>query len=188
MLAKSFDRPIFTVEEYFTIERNAVIRHEFYNGEIFAMAGGSIKHNRIKDDCCAAFNSILSPAGCESFTSDQRTETLRDEKYCYPDVVMVCGPIEISERWPDTIINPFCVVEVLSESTENFDRGKKLDSYKKIPSLSHCILVSQEKVLVEHHIKYDLSWMPTIYKHLSDNIIIKGKEIPLKHLYKRINF
>jgi Uma2 family endonuclease len=187
-VAESFDRPTFTVERYFEIDQESGRRHEFYEGEIFCMAGGSLNHNRIKDDCGAALNALFGKDECESFTSDQRMETLRNEKYCYPDVILVCGRIEMSERWQDTIMNPFAVVEVLSRSTEKFDRGKKLSSYKGVAGLRHVILVSQKEVLVEHNKLYGRIWRTTTYTSLDDCIVIEGKQMPLSVLYRRVEF
>ena len=135
-----------TDDEYLAWERDQPTKHEFFQGEVFAMAGGSPRHNRLCSSVNAALvNALRAP--CNVFTSDQRLR-VEDRRYVYADVVVVCSPLVIEHD--DVIANPTIVVEVLSQSTEQYDRGVKWDSYQTRESLTDYILVSQNRARIEH--------------------------------------
>jgi len=137
-----------TADEYLAWERRQPTRHEYFDGEVFAMAGGSMRHNAL----CVRMSTTLSTArehsGCVTFSSDQRIG-LRRHKYVYADVSLVCGAIEREEGAADVLVNPGVVVEVLSASTEQYDRGEKWEGYRRIASLTDYLLVSQAKPQIE---------------------------------------
>jgi len=135
----------YTYEEYLAYERDSVLKHEFEAGEILAMAGGSPRHSALASRISAAIENTR-PAGCTAFQSDMRIRILATGRATYPDVSMVCGPIDLdgADRSGTTIINPTLIVEVLSPSTEEVDRGSKWRDYQLIPSLQEYVLVSQE--------------------------------------------
>jgi Uma2 family endonuclease len=134
----------FTYEEYLAYEHNSELKHEFLDGEIYAMAGGTARHNALAFRVGGALYAALPP-GCTAFQSDMRLRILATGRATYPDVSMVCGPIEYDPADPraTTITNPTLLVEVLSPSTEEIDRGDKLRDYQRIPSLQEYVLVSQ---------------------------------------------
>jgi Uma2 family endonuclease len=140
----------YTYEEYLAYERDSGLKHEYEDGEIYAMAGGSRRHNALASRVSAALEAARKP-GCIAFQSDQKVRILATGKATYPDASMVCGPIEGDSADPtgNTITNPTLLVEVLSPSTEEEDRGNKWQHYQLIPSLSEYILVSQSHARVE---------------------------------------
>jgi Uma2 family endonuclease len=140
-----YERHHYTYEEYLAYERDSALKHEFDDGEIFAMAGGSPRHSALASRISAALENTR-PAGCTAFQSDMRVRVLATGKATYPDASMVCGPIEIdaADRSATTITNPTLLVEVLSPTTEDVDRGTKWRDYQLIPSLQEYVLISQE--------------------------------------------
>jgi Uma2 family endonuclease len=139
-----------TAAEYLVWERQQPTRHEFFDGEVFAMAGGSMRHNAL----CVRVSTALSTApehrGCVTFSSDQRIGLLR-RKYVYADASVVCGEIETEDGAEDVLVNPSVVVEVLSASTEQYDRGGKWEGYRRVAALTDYLLVSQAKPQIEHY-------------------------------------
>jgi Uma2 family endonuclease len=137
-----------SVAEYLAWEREQPTRHEYFDGEIFAMAGGSMRHNAL----CVRMSTALAIApehqGCVTLSSDQRIG-LGDRKYVYADVAVVCEAIEADPHADDVLTNPGAIVEVLSSSTEQYDRGAKWEGYRRIASLRDYLLVSQRKPQME---------------------------------------
>lgn len=139
-----------SVEEYLAFERTSEIKHEYLDGEIFAMSGASRSHNRISWNIVAALDPQLKESGCEGFVSDQRVQIPATGLFTYPDVVVVCGEPELyGDETPETLVNPTLIVEVLSSTTEDYDRGRKFAHYRGIPSLQLYLLVAQERAHVE---------------------------------------
>lgn len=139
-----------TYEEYLAYERDSGLKHEFEDGEIFAMAGGSRRHNALASRLSAVLEAARKP-GCNAFQSDQKVRVMATGKATYPDASMVCGHIEgdPADSTGYTITNPSLIIEVLSASTEEEDRGNKWQHYQLIPSLSEYVLVSQTQPRVE---------------------------------------
>lgn len=142
----------YTYDEYLAYERDSGLKHEYEDGEILAMAGGSPRHNALASRISAALEAARKP-GCVAFQSDQKVRILATGKAAYPDASMVCGPIEgdPADSAGNTITNPVLIVEVLSPSTEEEDRGNKWQHYQLIPSLEEYVLVSQSHARVEHY-------------------------------------
>lgn len=134
----------YTYDEYLAFERDSATKHEFANGEIYAMAGGSLRHSALTSRISAALESAR-PSDCIAFQSDMRLRVLATGRATYPDASMVRGPIQLDPADPSgtTITNPSLLVEVLSPSTEEVNRGSKLEDYQRIPSLQEYVLVSQ---------------------------------------------
>lgn len=134
----------YTYDEYLAFERDSEMKHEFANGEIYAVAGGSLRHSALASRVSAALENGR-PSDCVAFQSDMRLRVLATGRATYPDASMVCGPIQLDPADPSgtTICNPSLLVEVLSPSTEEVDRGSKLEDYQRIPSLREYVLVSQ---------------------------------------------
>ncbi len=148
MLARSRHR--YSYAEYLAYEADSALKHEFDDGDIVAMAGGSRRHNAIASRISAALEAARKP-GCVAFQSDQRVRVLETGRATYPDASMVCGPIEgdPADASGHTITNPSLVVEVLSPTTEEDDRGAKWLHYQRIPSLDEYVLVSQSQPRIE---------------------------------------
>jgi len=147
----------FTAAEYLAMERVADRKHEFYQGEMYAMAGGSPAHDQIAGRLITKLNVALEGRRCAVFTSDQRVRVGDSGLYTYPDVSVACGA-RFDEQG-DTLLNPALVVEVLSEATEAYDRGKKFELYRTLPSLGDYVLASQTEPKLEHFARQpDGSW------------------------------
>ncbi len=178
----------FTPEEYIALERKAEYKSEYFDGHIIAMAGASSKHNLITGDIFYGLYPQLIGHGCEIFTSDMRVRASLGDAYFYPDVVVVCGEPEFEDDVFDTLLNPIVIVEVLSPSTEAYDRGEKFARYKHLASLQEYVLVSQDKVWVEHHRRHGTQWMLSHYRALEDVLPLPsiGCELPLRDIYARV--
>ena len=140
-------------EEYLAWEREQPTRHEYFRGEVFAMAGGSLRHNALCSNVHAALNRELRARGCVVLTSDQRVASRDRDRYVYPDVSVVCGEARTEPGTRDVVANPMVLVEVLSGSTEQYDRGAKWDGYQRLESLTDYVLVSQGEAHVEHFLR-----------------------------------
>jgi Uma2 family endonuclease len=140
-----------TVEEYFSVEESSTVKHEYYQGQILAMAGASLRHNRLVGNVFSALRVVLAGSACEVFASDLRVLT-PGGLYTYPDVMVVCGGVALSpgDRL-DTVTNPSAIVEVLSRSTAAYDRGEKYRLYQAVPTLREYLLVDQDTRLVSLH-------------------------------------
>ena len=145
----TIDRKTFTESEYLELERNADFKSEYYNGEIFAMAGASLIHNEIVANLISIFNQFLKDKPCDVYPSDLRLQVEKSGLYTYPDITIVCGKAELLDNQFDTLKNPTVLIEVLSDSTEKYDRGQKFSFYREIPSLKEYILVSSKTMKIE---------------------------------------
>lgn len=135
-------------EEYLKIERASEFRHEYRNGEMIAKLGGSRAHNLIAGNISTRFWEQFAGRHCEAYVADMRVKVNSKALYAYPDVVTACDP-QFEDEELDTLINPRVIVEVLSKSTEDYDRGTKFEMYRRLPSLQDYVLVSQDKMHVE---------------------------------------
>jgi Uma2 family endonuclease len=140
-----------TAGEYLAWERVQSEKHEYHRGEVFAMAGGSPRHNGLSNAMGAELRAALRGKGCHVLSSDQRISAKQGERYVYADAVAVCGEVRMEPGTSDVLANPKIVVEVLSRSTEAYDRGDKWDAYQRLPSLSDYLLVSQTARQIEHY-------------------------------------
>jgi len=136
-------------EEYLRIDRAAETKSQFYDGEIFAMAGESRKHNLIVANLIGELRSLLKNSLCQVYPSDMRVMVEASGLYTYPDVVVVCDHPKFLDDQDDTLLNPILLIEVLSDSTADYDRGRKFEHYRRLGSLQEYILVAQDKVHVE---------------------------------------
>jgi Uma2 family endonuclease len=136
-----------TPQEYLAWEREQPERHEYFHGEVFAMAGGSYRHNALSGQLLMALNGALRKRGCFAMTSDTRVGL--GDRYVYPDVTVVCGERRSEPGTTDVLVNPSILIEVLSSGTESYDRGLKWERYQRIASLSDYLLVAQARVQIE---------------------------------------
>jgi len=142
-----------TPQEYLLWEETQSTRHEYLNGQIFAMAGASAEHNDIVANLLGALGNELRDKPCRARGLDQRVKIPETGLYTYPDVLVVCGQPEYEDEKRLTLLNPTVIVEVLSDSTESYDRGKKFRHYRSIPSFRDYLLVAQDTVWVEHYVR-----------------------------------
>jgi Uma2 family endonuclease len=153
-----------TEEQYVLRERAAAGKSEFLHGRVFAMSGGSPRHNLLIANVTRALGEAVRDRPCVVLSSDQRVCIEATGLYTYPDVTLVCGPLRVHSRFDDTLLNPTVVVEVLSPSTEAYDRGAKFAHYRRIESLREVVLVSQDERVVEHYARQtDGSWRLTTW-------------------------
>ncbi|HEV2801465.1 MAG TPA: Uma2 family endonuclease [Pyrinomonadaceae bacterium] len=149
-------------EEYLEIERRAEFKSEYVDGVMYAMSGASELHNLIVGNLVAELNVQLRKTDCRVYPSDLKVRVPNSKRFFYPDVSVVCGETEFADDERDVVLNPVVVVEVLSESTAAFDRGKKFQSYQQIESLREYLLVSQDEFVVEHFLRQtDGRWLYT---------------------------
>ena len=139
--------PTMTVEEYFRFEESSEIKHEYVAGEVYAMSGGTVRHDRIATNVLVRLSLVARPGPCDVFSSNMRVEVARD-RYYYPDVTVVCTPVAESDI---VARNPCVVVEVTSPSTARIDRSEKLDAYRSISSLQAYLIIDHRRRRVERH-------------------------------------
>ena len=181
----SLPAPRLTEEEFLQIERLAETKSEFHDGQVFAMSGGSLNHSLIAADMIAILRS-QKPEGCRIFTSDLRIKVAASGLVTYPDCGAFCGEPQFSGDRQDVLLNPMLIVEVLSPSTEGYDRGKKFESYRTIPSFREYLLVHQDRRHVEHYSRRDDgSWL--LREHVGEGASVMigrlGISISLADLY-----
>jgi Uma2 family endonuclease len=180
-----------TPEEYLEIERKAEYKSEYFNGEIFAMAGAKRNHNKIVGNLTGLVWQHLKGKDCEFYPSDMRVFVPKTGLYTYPDVVVVCGEPKFQDKVFDTLLNPTLLVEVLSETTESYDRGKKFQHYRSIESLEEYVLVSQDEARIEKYLKQgDGFWVLSEAVGLDSEIEFASIEcrISLAEVYDKVDF
>lgn len=180
--------PAVTPEEYLARERAAEYKHEYVNGRIYAMTGASRKHNVIAGNAFAGLHRRMHGRPCEAYIGGMRVRVRETGLYTYPDVVAVCGPPELEDDHVDTLLNPSVIVEVLSPSTEAYDRGEKFAQYRGLPSLREYVLVAQDRVRVEHFARHDLGWFYTALDDLDATLELPsvGCSLALRKVYARV--
>lgn len=179
-----------TPEEYLDIERNAECKSEYYNGEMFALAVASYVHNRITRNISKALGLQLKGTKCEEFQSDLKIKEKISGLFTYPDIVVICGEPEFYDEEKDVVVNPTVIMEVLSKSTETYDRGFKFELYRRINTLKDYFMVSQDKISIEYYSRNDDdSWILKEFKDLNQNIEMKsiGCILELKDVYYKVD-
>ena len=179
---------IFTPEEYLASERKATVKSEYLNGEILAMSGASLAHNLITVDIATELNIQSRGRGWDVCMSNMRVKTGTKGAYFYPDVVVFCGDSQFEDNVFDTLLNPILVIEVLSPSTEAYDRGEKFAHYQELTSLREYILVSHDRIRVEHYHLITMQWGQTEFHAHEDVLPLAsiGCELPLQDIYRRV--
>jgi Uma2 family endonuclease len=183
--------PRLSPQEYLARERAATYRSEYFDGEMFAMAGGSPQHSLIKVNVTGELRARLKGAPCTPYDSDLRVQVSATGLYTYPDASVICGPLEFEDEHRDTVLNPTVVVEVLSESTEAYDRGKKFGHYRQIPTLREYLLVSQDEPRIERFLRNDDgTWTLTEATGPEATLPLPslGIEIALREVYDKVEF
>jgi Uma2 family endonuclease len=182
-------KTLVTPEEYLAAERKAETRSEYFAGEVFAMVEASKRHNLIAANIIRVLGNQLLERACNVYPSDMRVKVSATGKYTYPDVVVACEPELFDDAENDTLLNPVVIIEVLSASTEAYDRGKKFEQYQQIASLTEYILVTQEPYRIEQYVRQsDKEWRYSEY-HVAEDVIrisVIGCEIALKDAYAKV--
>jgi Uma2 family endonuclease len=188
-------QPLFfiTPEAYLAAERKAQFRHQYVNGEIYAMPGGSRQHVRIVSNIDTVLNNELDDRDCEVYPIDMRVRVnpTGEYMYTYPDLSVVCGEPRFEDGHLDTLLNPKIIIEVLSPSTTPFDRGEKFRLYSQIASLAEYWLIAQDRVHVERHQRQaDGTWLLTEWDRLDDvaDLPSVGAKLALAQVYRRVKF
>jgi len=178
------DRSQLTAADYLAWEREQETKHEFFHGEVFAMSGGSYRHNALGARISAELQVALRGRGCFVLTSDQRVSLWNQQRYVYPDTTVVCGTAESQAGTTDVLVNPGVLVEVLSTSTEPYDRGLKWEGYQRIASLTDYLLVSQSKVQIEHFRRREANhWDYCTYGPGERVLLTNGAELALDTIF-----
>ena len=180
-----------SVADYYRIENAAEFRSQYFAGEMFAMAGGTPRHSLIKTNVGSLLNALLRQGPCATYGSDLRLRVPGTDLITYPDVSVVCGELQVVPDDANTALNPTLLVEVLSPSTEAYDRGAKFGHYRRIPSLREYVLVSQEEPRVERFLlNDDGTWTLAIANGLDESIELGslGVTLPLSEIYSKVDF
>jgi Uma2 family endonuclease len=178
-----------TQEEYLATERLEINKHEYFQGEIFAMSGARIAHNMIFSNTFGEIFSKLKGKKCQPFGSDLRIHVQKNTLYTYPDISIICGDIQTLDDTFDTATNPSVIIEILSASTRDYDKGGKFTLYREIDSLQEYILIDSENLMVEKFIRnQDGSWQLTEYKSIEQKIAIEtvAIEMNLSDIYNDV--
>lgn len=180
-----------TLAEYRTLEEMAVARHEYHDGEIVANTGGTLEHSAISGNIYALLKAAFKKANAKPFNSDLRVWAAKYRRGLYPDVMVIEGTPAFNDSRRDEILNPKLIVEVLSTSTEAYDRGDKFKYYRSIPGFSEYLLVSQYQPAIDHYIKSnDSDWLMRSYEGLQASLTLKSAaaQLELADIYKDIIF
>ncbi len=180
-----------TPEEYLAIERQAEIKSEYYDGEMFMMAGASREHNLINTNITGFLQPQLRHKPCEIYANDMRVRVPATGLYTYPDIVVVCGEPEFEDEHVDTLLNPTLLVEVLSDSTERYDRGKKATHYRSVETLREYLLVAQDEYKIERYARQaDGDWRLTDFRTPDARVELASIAcvLELSEVYDKVKF
>lgn len=183
-----------TPAEYLALEVASQGRHEFHAGEMFAMSGGSYWHNLVKDNLAHAVRNRLAGRGCTVLTSDQRVKVDATGLYTYPDVVVFCGKPVFEDGIHYSAVNPLVLAEVLSDSTEKYDRGVKFGHYRQLPSVEEFLVLAQDRVSVERYRRQTAgdpgSWLLTAVSDPAGSVDFEslGIAVPVAEIYASVEF
>ena len=177
-----------TPEEYLALERKAKFKSEYIDGMVYAFAGASERHNLVAANIIVSLGGQIKGRPCKIYPSDLKVRLPNSKRFFYPDVSVVCGEVEFADDKRDVILNPTLIVEVSSESTAAFDRGKKFLSYQQIDSLQEYILVSQDEILIEGYARQgNDTWLYTKVTGLEGSLTLPSIncKLDLKDVYDK---
>lgn len=179
-----------TPDEYLTIERRSEVKHEYFRGETFEMAGDGYEHSLIASNLLGELHATLKGTPCAAHGSDLRVKVLPSGLYTYPDLVVACAERIFEDSHVDTLLNPRVVGEVLSKSTEAYDRGTKSYYYRQVTSLREFVLIAQDRALVGHYVRREGQWVIHDLASLDDVLTLEsiGCRVPLRQIYDRVEF
>lgn len=175
------EKKILTSEEYLELERKAEFKSELINGEMYAMAGVTRKHNRIALNIASFLNNFLQNKPCRIYFADLRVQVSKTGLFTYPDLVITCGNEIMGDKYKDTLLNPKCILEILSDSTEKYDRGEKFSHYQNLESLDEYILISQNQSKVESFLRQtDNKWLYQKVEGIENELSIHSIDAKIK--------
>ena len=187
--------PQLTLQEYIQLEQETHQKYEYYNGYVYAMAGGSYEHNTINGNIFSEINMKLKGKSCQIMNSDTKLYLENNNSYVYPDAMIFCGEKQRAENYKDAFKNPVVIIEVLSKTTEAYDRGDKFDLYRPLPSLRYYVLVKQEEAKIQVYSRQSPTslWNIQTIEGLESSLelIISETEtlnVSLVDIYDRIDF
>ncbi len=182
-------KPRLSVQEYLAWEAENEIKHEYIDGEVFAMSGGTSKHSRVAANVIGAIYSKLRDSICFAHTSDMRVKVAED-RYVYPDLSVVCGKEQFDDESETSLLNPILVVEVTSPSSIERDRFIKRDFYRLVASIQAYLVIDQHRVCAELYSRADVGWLLQVFTDLDDVIPLAmlNCELPLADIYRGISF
>lgn len=178
-------------ETYLALERESEERHEYIAGEIFAMAGGTIRHDRIFGNLFTLLSARLLGSGCQVFSSNMRVAIPDLDIYMYPDISVVCGDEAFEDEVEDTLLNPIVLIEILSPSTERYDRGRKYHRYQHISTFREDILIEQDAPVIDHCLRQAGGrWLCSTIEGLDASLTIASLNctLSLREIYERVRF
>jgi len=179
------------VDDYLAMEMDSEVKHEYYQGEIFAMAGGTIAHNQVVRNTLTSIDNFLSDKNCQVFPSDLKIHIEANTLFTYPDLSIVCDEPQRWNNRNDVLTNPVVIIEVLSKTTQNYDRGQKFKLYRSLPSLKEYILVSSLETAAEFYVKQPTGfWTLKETANPDDRFQIEsiGFSCIVKELYRNVVF
>jgi len=178
-----------TVEEYLVYEREMDIKHEYIDGEIYAMSGGTDKHSRIASNCITELSLKLRESNCHVHTSDMRVQVSKT-KYVYPDFSVVCGQAQFSDESNTNLLNPILVGEVMSPSSLGYDQGLKSQFYRSLSSLKYYLLVDQGRVHIQLYTLQENGWLLQEFTDLEVTLALDsiGVQLPISEIYRGLEF
>ncbi|BBD56765.1 MULTISPECIES: Uma2 family endonuclease [Planktothrix] len=182
---------LYSPEEYFKLEETAEFKHEYRDGDIIPMSGGTTNHNQIIVNLCAHLYFALRKQNYRVFTSDVRLWMAEHRLYTYPDLMVIKGDVIYHENRTDTVLNPLVIIEILSESTGSYDRGDKFKYYRSIPEFQEYILIDQYQYSVEQFVKTETGkWQVNFYESADSILTLSTLDfsINLTDLYEQVNF
>ena len=180
-----------SIREYLAFERASEFRHEYLDGQLREREGASLNHNYLNVNIMVALHNQLRAADCVVMSSNMRVRVPGAAFYCYPDTLVVCGAVEVEDEHEDTLLNPCVVVEILSPTTEAFDRGEKWGQYQGSKVLRDYLLVAQDRLCIEHHTRQDDNlWLLRTYENADDTIAVSGAPVVLssRDIYEHVTF
>lgn len=180
----------FSPEEYLEQEEQTTERHEYFDGEIFLMAGGTHNHEMVCGNMFAALHRYARGRQCTAYGSNMKIQVKASGLFTYPDAMLVCGQIEFVPERRDVVTNPVLITEVLSDSTQSYDRGDKFALYRRLPSFAHYVLIHQNQLLVEYHHKTSSGWLLTEIAGMDATLRIPelAFEMPFSELYADVDW
>lgn len=186
----SLEKPRYTPGQHLDREREASYKSEYLHGQIFAMAGASEEHNIILGNVLRDVSLQLCGHPCRTYGSDMRVQVAETGFYTYPDAVVVCGERTFADSRLDTLLNPSAIMEVLSPSTELYDREEKFAHYRRLPSLTDYVLVAQDQRRVEHYVRQGMQWVLTVLEGTAENLTLASAPcaLPLAGIYENVDF
>ena len=188
--AVAYSKEKISIEAYLEMENASMEKHEYYKGEVFAMSGAKVPHNAISGNLFVALANKLKGKKCRPYNSDQRIHIQSNTLFTYPDISIICGEIITLNNDDYNVLNPSVIIEVLSKSTKNYDRGEKFKLYRDIPTLREYILADSESIHIEvFRLNKNKRWELEEYNSIEDLLYIKAidEKIPVSETYSGVN-